>query len=144
MITGRYRPWNNASTTVDTYFLVKNSNNIEAKCKVCQTFFYQPSGCPQADSGPLTRRQLHSTHVNQNTISSLTRRSLGASQWDWVPNPDQCISGIRARNFPILSVTCYPTMSFSLKVCCEKQLTIVLLVSFVCMCVFHLPSIVKI
>ena len=39
MITRGYRPWNNASTTVDIYLLVKNGNNIEVKCKVCQTFF---------------------------------------------------------------------------------------------------------
>ena len=39
------------------------------------------------------------------------------------------ISGFRAGNLPILSVTCYPTVSLSLTVYL-KQLTIVLLVSF--------------
>ena len=30
-----YRPWNNANTTADTYFLVENGNkNTETKCKV--------------------------------------------------------------------------------------------------------------
>ena len=104
-----YHPWNTPKTSADICLLTENSNkNTEAKCKVCSALGLTLG---HGQEGSLAHPILITTQfqvrpedycepLNEVGSQSLTER----------------ISGIRARIFPILSVTCYPTVSLSAKV----------------------------
>ena len=77
---------------------------LKQNVKFVQTFFYQVFGCPKINFEPRTERQSHSPNVNQSTFKYYPK--VGGSQ-----SLTERIIRIRARNFLILSVTCYHIVS---------------------------------
>lgn len=71
--------------------------SVEDCCKTILNnlwYFYQLFGYPKTNFGPLTRRQLHSTHFNHYALSSLTQRSVGALWQSWAQSPVKSVYGI--------------------------------------------------
>ena len=115
MITWGYLPWNTANTAVDIYLLIKNGNsNTETKCKVqpfwisCLTSLRPTLGHWQGSS--LTQRMLMTALFQVRPEGYREHRNEVGSE-----SPTKCISGIRAGNLLILSVTYYSTVTLSLE-----------------------------
>ena len=120
------RPWNTINTKMNICLLVKNGNNNKKKkqnVKFVQTSFFSHLAALRPTLGHWQRGSLTYSMLITTLFQVWPEVHVKPCNNVGFHSKTECISGVRARNVPILNVTRYPTVSLTLKVY-QKQMTI--------------------